>query len=61
MLYPTRGVFHYPKRMARIEENVGASAVELTTTNLQEIEEAASKIQIQGARYPEALEARTGL
>jgi hypothetical protein len=47
--------------MARIEENVGASAVELTTTNLQEIEEAASKIQIQGARYPEALEARTGL
>jgi aryl-alcohol dehydrogenase-like predicted oxidoreductase len=48
-------------KLARIEENVGATQVELTTTDLQEIEEAASKIQIQGARYPEALEARTGL
>jgi aryl-alcohol dehydrogenase-like predicted oxidoreductase len=48
-------------KLARIEENVGASAVELTTEDLREIDEAAAKIQIQGARYPEALEARTGL
>jgi aryl-alcohol dehydrogenase-like predicted oxidoreductase len=48
-------------KLARIEENVGATEVELTTADLREIEEAASKIQIQGARYPEALEARTGL
>ena len=48
-------------KLARIEENIGATTIELTTTDLQEIEVAASKIQIQGARYPEALEARTGL
>jgi aryl-alcohol dehydrogenase-like predicted oxidoreductase len=48
-------------KLARIEENVGAAAVELTTEDLREIDEAAAKIQIQGARYPEALEARTGL
>ncbi|MGD0020336.1 MAG: aldo/keto reductase [Candidatus Limnocylindrales bacterium] len=48
-------------KLARIEENVGAAAVELTTEDLREIDEAASKIQIQGARYPDALEARTGL
>jgi aryl-alcohol dehydrogenase-like predicted oxidoreductase len=48
-------------KFVRIEENVGATAVELTTDDLREIDEAAAKIQIQGARYPEALEARTGL
>jgi len=48
-------------KLARIEENVGATAVELTAEDLREIEEAAARIQIQGARYPEALEARTGL
>jgi aryl-alcohol dehydrogenase-like predicted oxidoreductase len=48
-------------KLARIEENVGAAAVELTTEDLREIDEAAAKIHIQGARYPEALEARTGL
>jgi aryl-alcohol dehydrogenase-like predicted oxidoreductase len=48
-------------KLARIEENVGAAAVELTTEDLREIDEAAAKIDIQGARYPEALEARTGL
>lgn len=52
---------HRVEKLARIEENVGATAVELTAEDLQEIEEAASRIQIQGARYPEALEARTGL
>ena len=48
-------------KLSRIEENIGATAVELTAEDLREIDEAASKIQIQGARYPEALEARTGL
>jgi aryl-alcohol dehydrogenase-like predicted oxidoreductase len=48
-------------KLSRIEENVGATSVELTAEDLQEIEAAASRIQIQGARYPEALEARTGL
>ena len=47
--------------LARIEENVGAAAVQLTTEDLREIDEAAARIHIQGARYPEALEARTGL
>jgi aryl-alcohol dehydrogenase-like predicted oxidoreductase len=48
-------------KLARIEENVGAAAVQLTTEDLREIDEAAARIHIQGARYPEALEARTGL
>ena len=48
-------------KLARIDENIGAAAVELTTEDLREIDEAAAKIQIQGARYPGALEARTGL
>jgi aryl-alcohol dehydrogenase-like predicted oxidoreductase len=45
----------------RLEENIGAAAVELTPGDLRDIEGAASKITIQGARYPEALEKRTGL
>ena len=49
------------RQLARIEENVSAAAVELTTEDLREVDEAAAKIKIQGARYPEALEARTGL
>jgi aryl-alcohol dehydrogenase-like predicted oxidoreductase len=48
-------------KLARIEENVDAAAVELTTEDLGEIDAAAAKIEIQGARYPDALEARTGL
>jgi len=40
----------------RLEENVGAAAVELTLDDLDEIETAASRITIQGARYPENLE-----
>jgi len=46
---------------SRLEENAGAVAVELTPEDLREIESAAAKIAIQGARYPEALEKRTGL
>jgi aryl-alcohol dehydrogenase-like predicted oxidoreductase len=47
-------------KLARLEENVGAAAVELTPEDLREIERAASKIIVQGARYPEHLEQITG-
>ncbi len=46
---------------SRIDENIGAVNVELTPDDLRQIDNAASKITIQGARYPEALEKRTGL
>jgi aryl-alcohol dehydrogenase-like predicted oxidoreductase len=48
-------------KLHRLEENIGAAAVELTSDDLRDIESAASKIMVQGARYPEALEKRTGL
>ncbi len=48
-------------KLARLEENIGAAAIRLTPDDLREIETAASQITIQGARYPEALEQRTGL
>ena len=48
------------KRLERLEENIGAVAVELTTDDLREIESAAAKITVQGARYPEKLEQLTG-
>ncbi len=48
-------------KLNRLEENIGAAAVELTPDNLREIEDAASQIKVQGARYPEELEQRTGL
>jgi aryl-alcohol dehydrogenase-like predicted oxidoreductase len=48
-------------KLHRLDENIGAVAVELTTDDLREIDSAASKIMIQGARYPEELEKRTGL
>ena len=47
-------------KLARLEENIGAAAVELTSDDLREIESAASKITVQGARYPENLEQMTG-
>ena len=40
----------------RLEENLGAAAVELTSDDLRDIEDASSKIKVQGARYPEELE-----
>ena len=43
-------------KLARLEENLGAVAVELTPDDLRDIESAASKITIQGARYPENME-----
>ena len=48
-------------KLARLEENLGAVAIRLTSDDLREIESAASHITIQGARYPEHLEKRTGL
>jgi aryl-alcohol dehydrogenase-like predicted oxidoreductase len=47
-------------KLHRLEENIGALAVELTTDDIREIESAASKITVQGARYPEQLEQMTG-
>jgi aryl-alcohol dehydrogenase-like predicted oxidoreductase len=48
------------RRLERLEENIGAAAIELTPDDLREIESAASKIPVQGARYPEELERMTG-
>ena len=47
-------------KLKRLEENIGAAAIELTADNLREIESAASKISVQGERYPEQLERMTG-
>ena len=48
-------------KLTRLEENIGAVSIRLTPDDLREIEGTASQITIQGARYPEALEKRTGL
>jgi aryl-alcohol dehydrogenase-like predicted oxidoreductase len=48
-------------KLHRLEENIGAVAIELTPDDQREIDTAASKITIEGARYPEELERRTGL
>ena len=48
------------RKLERLDENIGAVAVELTPDDLREIEDAASKITVQGARYPEKLEQMTG-
>lgn len=49
------------RRIERLEENIGATAIELSATDLREIEAASAQVEIQGARYPEALERMTGL
>ncbi|MDX6528976.1 MAG: hypothetical protein QOH41_1266 [Blastocatellia bacterium] len=48
-------------KLHRLEENISAASVELTPDDLHEIDKAAAKIEVQGARYPEELERRTGL
>ncbi len=48
-------------KLHRLEENIGAVAVELSSGDLGEIESAASKIKVEGARYPEHIEKMTGL
>jgi len=47
-------------KLPRLEENIGAASIELTPDDLREIENAASKISVQGDRYPEKLEQMTG-
>src|SRR5881296_3108466 len=46
---------------ARLEENIGAAAIKLTADDLRDIDGALSQVTIQGARYPDELERRTGL
>jgi aryl-alcohol dehydrogenase-like predicted oxidoreductase len=47
-------------KLHRLDENIGAAAVVLTADDLREIEAAASRITVQGDRYPEKLEQMTG-
>jgi aryl-alcohol dehydrogenase-like predicted oxidoreductase len=47
-------------KLNRLEENIGAAAVELTPDDLREIDIATTKITVQGARYPEKIEQMTG-
>jgi aryl-alcohol dehydrogenase-like predicted oxidoreductase len=47
-------------KLHRLDENIGAVAIELTPDDLREIDSASSKITVQGARYPENLERMTG-
>jgi len=47
-------------KLARLEENIGGAMVELTADGLREIDSAASKITLRGARYPEKLDQLTG-
>ena len=47
-------------KLSRLEENIGAVSVVLTSDDLREIESAASQIRIEGARYPEQLQRMTG-
>jgi aryl-alcohol dehydrogenase-like predicted oxidoreductase len=47
-------------KLHRLEENNGAVAIVLTPEDLREIDQAATAITVHGARYPEAMEKRTG-
>ena len=47
-------------KLHRLDENIGAVSVELTPDDLREIDSVASKIKVQGTRYPEKLEQMTG-
>jgi aryl-alcohol dehydrogenase-like predicted oxidoreductase len=47
-------------KLSRLEENIGAAAVTLSSDDLREIDSAASQIAVKGDRYPEELERRTG-
>ena len=48
------------RKLERLDENIGSVALELTSDDLREIDSAASKIKVEGARYPENLEKMTG-
>jgi aryl-alcohol dehydrogenase-like predicted oxidoreductase len=49
------------RKIERLDENIGAASVELSDADLREIDEAASKITVQGARLPEAVLKMTNL
>ena len=49
------------RKLERLEENIGAASIELTSEDLNDINSALSKIPVQGGRYPEHLEKMTGL
>ncbi len=48
------------RKLERLDENMGAAAIELTPDDLREIENAASQIKVQGARLPEEILKMTG-
>ena len=48
-------------KLSRLEENIGAAAIQLTADDLRGIDNAASMITVEGARYPEELQRMTGL
>ncbi len=48
-------------KLSRLEENIGAVSIQLTSEDLREIDAAMARIAVQGARYPERLERMTGL
>jgi aryl-alcohol dehydrogenase-like predicted oxidoreductase len=48
-------------KLHRLEENIGAAAIELSARDLQQIESAAAEIKVEGSRYPEHLEKMTGI
>jgi aryl-alcohol dehydrogenase-like predicted oxidoreductase len=47
-------------KMHRLEENLGGANIDLTATDLAEIDAALSKLSVQGARYPERLQELVG-
>ena len=55
-----RMYFGTDRGIYRLDENLGAASVELTPDDLRDVDSAASKIQVEGARYPEHLERMTG-
>lgn len=48
------------RKLERLEENLGAAGIELTSGDLQDIETAIARMTIQGARYPDSMEKLTG-
>jgi aryl-alcohol dehydrogenase-like predicted oxidoreductase len=48
-------------KLSRLDENIGSVSITLTPDDLREIENASSKLKVEGARYPEKLEQMTGL
>jgi aryl-alcohol dehydrogenase-like predicted oxidoreductase len=49
------------RKLGRLDENTGTAAIELTPSDLSEIESALAGVNVQGARYPERLERMTNL